>query len=242
MTVPSERTDALIQADRLAAVDPDTFRSTRPYPWVGMDGPLSSTAFEGLRRELPELQLMESSFGRRRAHGQSPHDRYVLEYHPDLPVAPLWHRFVGELEDGPYREWLAALFGTRRLRLSYHWHYTPSGCSVSPHCDARHKLGSHVFYFNTEDDWDPAWGGETLILDDGGRFRRDSAPGFEEFERSASAPTLGNRSLLFQRRGNSWHGVRPIASPEGRLRKVFIVVINRNDVPGRLRQWLRQLR
>jgi hypothetical protein len=38
--------------------------------------------------------------------------------------------------------------------------------------------------------------------------------------------TLGNQSLLFQRQGNSWHGVREIRCPQGRYRKIFIVVIN----------------
>jgi hypothetical protein len=35
---------------------------------------------------------------------------------------------------------------------------------------------------------------------------------------------MGNRSLFFGRNGNSWHGVRPITAPEGKLRQVFIVV------------------
>jgi len=33
------------------------------------------------------------------------------------------------------------------------------GCAVSPHCDAVRKLATHIFYFNTEADWDPGWGG-----------------------------------------------------------------------------------
>ena len=37
---------------------------------------------------------------------------------------------------------------------------------------------------------------------------------------------LGNRSLLFARDGNSWHGVQEIRCPPGKYRKVFIVVIN----------------
>ena len=35
---------------------------------------------------------------------------------------------------------------------------------------------------------------------------------------------MDNRSLIFSRRCNSWHGVRAIECPEGALRKVFIVV------------------
>jgi hypothetical protein len=109
---------------------------------------------------------------------------------------------------------------------------------VSPHCDAKRKLGSHIFYFNTEEDWDPAWGGGTVILDDAGRFDARSAPAFEDFVAFEPAQALGNHSLLFVRNGNSWHGVREIRSPQGALRKVFIVVIERASLAARLRRRL----
>ena len=66
----------------------------------------------------------------------------------------------------------ARLFNVNSLELTLHWHYTPNGCSVSPHCDAKHKLGSHIFYLNTEKDWKEHWGGETVVLDDEGQFDR----------------------------------------------------------------------
>ena len=49
---------------------------------------------------------------------------------------------------------------------------------------------------------------------------------------------MGNRSLIFQSTGNSWHGVRAINCPEGHLRKVFIVVINRHSAAERARRAL----
>ncbi len=229
---------ALLDTDRLAAVATEAFRGNRPYPWLGLEALLRPEAYRDLRLVLPALEMMRPSFGRKRAHGQLPHDRYALEYHPALPVDPLWHRLVSELRAVPYRDWLRRLFARRRFRLGFHWHYTPNGCSVSPHCDAARKLGSHIFYFNDHDDWDPAWGGQTLILDDEGRFSRRGAPAFEDFPHRYAAPSLGNHSLLFQRQGNSWHGVEPIACPEGHLRKVFIVVINADDPLSRLRRLL----
>jgi hypothetical protein len=239
-TTPARSAGAtLLDAGRLAGVGTAAFRNAVPYPWLGMDGPLTDTGYDRLRADLPPLEFMDRSFGRQRSHGQKPHDRYVLEYRPDLDVAASWHQFVRELEGDVYRDWLTRLFGVRRFHLNFHWHYTPTGCSVSPHCDARHKLGSHIFYFNTDQDWHSDWGGETLVLDDGGRFSRNSAPDFDEFAASYSTPTLGNRSLLFQRQGNSWHGVRPIRCPEDRLRKVFIVVINADDLLSRLRRRLK---
>ena len=62
------------------------------------------------------------------------------------------------------------------------------------------------------------------MLDDAGKFSAESAPAFEDFVEEIPAATTDNRSLLFGRRGNSWHGVRRINCPEDRYRKVFIVV------------------
>ena len=87
------------------------------------------------------------------------------------------------------------LMGVRRLEFRFHWHYAPNGCSVSPHCDAKRKLGSQIFYLNTDEDWDPSWGGETLVLDDGGRFDLASLRDFDEFDQIASE-AMGNRSLI----------------------------------------------
>lgn len=222
----------------LNRLDPAAFRSRRPYPWCNPEGLLRGAAFERLRAELPPLSLFQPVFGKARKHGQQSHDRYALEYEPGLPLPPSWRGFIDELQGPAYRAWLARMMGSDGFELRFHWHYTPAGSSVSPHCDATRKLGSHIFYFNTAEDWDPAWGGETIILDDRGRFSPKSAPAFEDFDAAESAEAIGNRSLLFVRNGNSWHGVREIRAPQGRLRKVFIVVIERATLAQRLRRLL----
>ena len=227
---------AILDQNRLADIATDSFRQADPYPWLNPEGVLTEAAFNTLRNNMPMLDQMKASFGRKRAHGQKPHDRYALEYRPDLDIHPAWHQFVDELNGPVYQDWLARLFATRRFTLSYHWHYAPRGASVSPHCDAKRKLGSHIFYFNPEDEWDRNWGGQTVILDDGGRFPRSSAPDFGDFERSWVADAMGNRSLLFQRQGNSWHGVKELNCPDDRLRKVFIIVVNADNLAARVRR------
>lgn len=227
----------LLDRNRLEAVTTESFRDAEPYPWLNPEGLLTTEAFNALRQQMPSLDVMQPSFGRKRAHGQQSHDRYALEYRSDLAVPEIWHQFIAELEGPTYHQWLSRLFGGVPFRLTYHWHYTPRGCSVSPHCDGKRKLGSHIFYFNTADDWNPEWGGETLVLDDGGRFNRNSAPDFDEFDRVLPANAMGNRSFLFHRRGDSWHGVKPLTCPEGVLRKVFIVVVNVDTLAGRIRRW-----
>jgi hypothetical protein len=87
-------------------------------------------------------------------------------------------------------------------------------------------LGTHIFYFNTEDDWAEDWGGRILLLDDGGKWHPHTGPGFDDLKTSVSLDPRGNGSLLFQRTEHSWHGVRPLACPPDALRKLFIVTIN----------------
>lgn len=227
-----------LNLEQLNQIDPDAFRSQQPYPWINPEGLLTEEGYRRLQGSLPDAPLFEARFGHQRKYGQTSHDRYTLEWRDDLPVAPPWKAFVEELQGHEYQQFLRRLLGTSSFHLSFHWHYTPNGCSVSPHCDAKRKLGSHIFYFNTKEDWDPSWGGETVILDDQGRFSPDSAPKFEDFERALGAQALGNYSLLFIRRGNSWHGVREILCPEGALRKVFIVVINRWSLGTQIRSYL----
>ncbi len=224
--------------DRLEALDPAHYQATAPYPFANPVELLHPEAFEVLRANLPDLDLMTRSFDVERRGGQSPHDRYLLEYKDGLELSTAWREFLGELTGGRYKRALCRLVGIPSISFNFHWHYTPNGCSVSPHCDSTRKLGSHIFYFNTPDDWNEGWGGETVILDDRGRFKAHSAPAFEDFDRAISSPTLGNRSLIFTRNGNSWHGVRPIECPEGHLRKVFIVVLNRDGALDRMRNAL----
>ncbi len=221
---------------RLKAIDPVSFRSRQPYPWANPEGLLTEAGYRHLLGTLPNVSLFTPLFGVKRAHGQQSHDRFTLEYRDDLNVAQPWKEFIRELQGENYQAFLCRFIGVRSLELCFHWHYTPSGCSVSPHCDSKRKLGSHIFYFNTPQDWDPAWGGETLILDDGGRFQRKSAPGFADFEHTISSQALGNHSLLFARKKYSWHGVREIRCPQDRMRKVFIVVINRFTPIDRLQR------
>jgi hypothetical protein len=217
------------------AIDAEAFRAAEPYPWINPEGLLDDEGYRRLLETLPTVDQFEGSFGKARKFDQQSHDRYNLEYKDDTGLSEPWRDFISELRSEAYGSFLQRLFGTSNLDLRFHWHYTPSGCSVSPHCDSKHKLASHIFYFNTAEDWDPTWGGETLILEDHGRFPRKSAPRFEDFDQTIAADALGNRSLLFRVTGQSWHGVKEIHCPEDRLRKVFIVVINRT---GSL-DWLR---
>jgi len=228
-----------LNPDKLQHLDEAAFQTAHPFPWTNPADLLTESGYRELKDNLPALSLFRSVFGKPRKYGQRSHDRYALEWQPDLALPGPWRDFIEELRGPGYRAFLRRMIGHDRFDLHFHWHYTPTGCSVSPHCDAAWKLGSHIFYFNTEHDWAPEWGGETLVLDDDGRFSPKSAPDFGDFDRVYATESLGNRSLLFVRSGNSWHGVKPVRCPQDRLRKVFIVVINRSGPWYRLRRRLR---
>lgn len=213
--------------DRLEAEDADAFQATAPYPWINPAGYLHEEGYRALLDSLPDPKDMDERFGETRKFGQQSHDRLALDYYPDAPISSAWREFVAELEGPRYRQFLCRMLRVSTYDVAYHWHYTPPAASVSPHCDAKRKLASHIFYFNDEADWDPAWGGETMILDDAGRFSRRSAPSFDAFAGATRSNGMGNRSLLFARTPRAWHGVEPLRCPEGRYRRVFIVVANR---------------
>ncbi len=223
-----------LDAERLAqiAAKSGEFLGRKPYPWAGYQGVIRDDGFHRLTAEMPDPALFEAEFGKARGYGQESHNRYALQYRPALdPQLPQpWRDFVGELRSPAYEAFLRQVYGLgpqEKIAISMHWHHAASGGSVSPHTDASRKVGSHIFYFNTPDDWEPSWGGQTVVLDDEGRLRPHAAPSFDSLRQVAASEILGNQSFMFKRTDHSWHAVRPITCPAGRLRKVFIVVVNR---------------
>lgn len=221
---------------RLDSLDGDDFQSQHPFPRINPEGVLTDAGHRRLVETLPDVSMFKKSFGYRRKHGQQPHDRFALEYSDGLPVAEAWQEFIAELRGPEYHDFVCRMLGIRRFDLNCHWHYATAGCSVSPHLDSARKYGSQVFYFNTTEDWDPDWGGQTVVLSDKQRRRRKANPEFEDLESVATSQAIGNYSLLFARGAHSWHGVRALNCPEGRMRKIFIVVINRLTPLLRLRR------
>jgi hypothetical protein len=222
----------------LDGVSAEGFQAQKPYPWVTIEESLTEEGHESLRQALPDVAKFNKMVGVKRAYGQGPHDRYLLHYRPQMELAGPWKDFIAELQGETYRGFLRRVLGPRTFIPTFEWYYAWEGCAVSPHCDAARKLATHIFYFNTETDWNPGWGGEILILDSEQRFRTHSGPSFEELKVATALRPQGNGSLLFQRTPHSWHGVRPLQCPEGNLRKLFIVTVN---VPS-FQVWWRKVR
>ena len=225
----------------LESIDPEAFQNMQPFPWVNPQYFIRQERYGELLETMPPIDQFRAFFGKQRKHGQASHDRYVLDYERGMELSPQWSDFVEELCGDVYRRFVCQLLDVSHVRFRFHWHFTPNGGEVSPHCDSKGKIGSQIFYLNTEKDWQWDWGGETVILDDKGRIDADNAPAFEDFDAEYPAETRDNRSLIFGRRGNSWHGVRRINCPENYYRKVFIVVFEEHRPARMLAKQARRL-
>ena len=98
---------------------------------------------------------------------------------------------------------------------------------MSPHCDAKRKHGSHLFYFNTSRDWDTAWGGQTRVLDDGGCLAHAANPECEDLGCVAPHRRWGTTACCSREANIPGTAYEELRCPEGHMRKVFIVVVNR---------------
>lgn len=234
------RQDKILNYSILKQTNIEQFRNKKPFPFNQYSGLLKKGKYEQLRNELPCTELFEKQKGNYRRYGQASHDRLSLDFSSNLAISDNWKIFIEELESGQYREFICNLLKTNKFHFKYHWHYTPSAASVSPHCDAEWKLGSHIFYFNSKDDWDQNWGGQTVILDDEGKKSFKTAPKFNEFKRQIEIPCIDSHSLLFKRTDHSWHGVRRIQCPPNKLRKVFIVEFRQNKISNTIRSWFQK--
>ncbi len=209
----------------LDKIDAPSFHTTKPYPWLNPEGVLTEEGRKALQAEFPEMKLFRASFGMARQFGQKPHDHYELFYDSTVPVPAPWKDFIAELDSDRYRTFVGRLFGKKNFRIRYQWIFAVRGCSTSPHTDGPRKIGSHLFYLNDPDEWDPAWQGATNVLDDEGKKTWQSAPGFDDFARETPSIAVGNRCFLFLRTDHSWHSVRELTCPEGKMRRIFSVVI-----------------
>jgi hypothetical protein len=227
-----------LNRDCLEKLSAEDFQKRQPYPWAGLEQTLTQEGYERLRETLPAVDGFNKMVGIKRAYGQGPHDRFLLHYRPGLDIAEPWKEFIAELQGPVYQDFLKRVLGPRTFIPTFEWYYAWEGCAVSPHCDAARKLATHIFYFNTQDDWDSSWGGEILILDSERKFPTHSGPSFDQLKVAASIEPRGNGSLLFERTPHSWHGVRPLGCPAGKLRRLFLITIN---IPS-FQVWWRRVR
>lgn len=210
----------------LQKIHREEFARAKPYPWLNPQGLLTEEGYKALVENAPPIELFTKNFGVQRGYGQKSHDRYTLTYKPGLSLPLEWQEFVNELLGKEYQEFIMRVFGKEKFNLQFEWHYSMRGCSVSPHSDGERKIGTHIFYLNTLEDWREEWDGQTLVLVDRKGKKEYSAPDFSDFDEIIVPKALGNWSFIFAKTKNSWHGVRELTSPPEVVRKIFSITID----------------
>lgn len=218
--------------------DAAAFTQRQPFPWYNFQSLLTEDTFAQLYDEFPSLTLFEKHEGLSRKHGQRSHDRYYLAYeetiYKDLArdqkgivrhaqLSPAWQAFMDGLQTDPgYRNFISQLLGVESFTARYAWHVATAGRSVSPHLDSQSKIGTHIFYFNTSQDWKAEWGGSTLVLSD--KDYEGLNPEISDFGKVEAVQVIDNRSFLFKNQPEAWHAVDTISCPPETYRRIFNVI------------------
>jgi len=225
-----------LNLEKMNSLSADEFQNQEPYPWLNPNGVLFEEAYRTLVANQLSLNDLNPSIGNERPFGQQSHDRYSLEYEESLHVPQVWHDFVKELKSDEFTNFKKRMFREEECDIRFHWHYAVPGQSVSPHTDGTRKIGSFIFYMNTNDDWKEEWGGNTLVLHDKAKkLDWQSAPDYADFDEETPSRMLENYCFMFKRNNHSWHAVRELQGEEGMVRKIFIAVIDKpKENPGLL--------
>jgi hypothetical protein len=211
------------------------YQTADPFPHVVLDG-LFDPAL--LKQILVEFDGMDR--GKWHSSDKEFERKWATE---DIQhFGPTTRTFINQLNGGLFLNFLERLTGIQGLISDPHLrggglHEIRREGALGVHADfnlyPRLNLWRRLnllLYLN--DEWDPAWGGATLILDDRGRLSPASNPSFDDFEAETPSISIGNYSLLFRRTDHAWHGVRELRCPAGRLRKLFSVIVA-SDEPGK---------
>ena len=228
--------NSFIDITQLESFDKSLFLNNKHFPWYNFNKLLHPQAFDALLADFPSLNMFEKHEGIMRKTGQRPHNRYYLAYessiyhkdskegtikHEELPL--VWQQFIEELANNQtYLSFMKDVLGIDEFDIRYAWHMGVTHSEVSPHNESREKAGTHIFYFNTSEDWNKDWGGEILVLGDK-KIRADN-PDFSNFGEIIHSEILDNHSFLFKNQPSAWHGVKTLTSPEGHYRRLFNVI------------------
>jgi hypothetical protein len=227
-----------IDYEYLQSFNQKKFLENKPFPWYNFSNFLTQEGFQQLLQNFPTLELFEKHEGLKRVYGQRPHNRYYLAYGTSVyhqinrqdegvidckHLPRSWQMFIKELETSQiYQNFIKSLFEVADFQIRYAWHIGVTNSEVSPHKDAEQKIGTHIFYFNTSDDWETSWDGSTLVL--GNKLKDSMNPDFSDFTTVIPTQFTNNHSFLFKNTFKAWHGVKPLTCPKGKYRRLFNVI------------------
>lgn len=131
-----------------------------------------------------------------------------------------------EAQPGLYREFFAARLQTDPTALQWQCEFASldRGVHLPPHSDSTDKVLSCILYF-APPAWDPAWGGATeFYVPRDARQASNFGNAFltaAEVRTASSCAFRPNRLVFLAKGHNSWHGIAPLATPDGVPRRSF---------------------
>jgi hypothetical protein len=128
--------------------------------------------------------------------------------------------------EGPYRTMMDARLkiDPGRLAMVCEFSSLGNGALLPPHSDSPDKCISFILYFAPEE-WHSAWGGATEIYEP-----HDPRHDFNwsntflpltAMKTAFRCEFVPNRLFFFVKGYNAWHGVTPVAAPNGETRRSF---------------------
>ena len=127
--------------------------------------------------------------------------------------------------------------GGRRPSLSTRFEFSmlpAAGGYLKPHTDAPSKIVTLVISMMREGEWRQDFGGGTAVMrprDPRRNFNHvNEQLEFSEVETLSEFPFVPNQCVTFVKTFNSWHAVRPMASPVAPMRRTLTINIERWDV------------
>ena len=235
-----DRNMELWNKQTISSFDGENFLRNTPCPWWNFKALLNDVTFDTLAAEYPTLDQFERHADIARVYDQRSHNRYYLALETSVygsketglikfeQLSPTWQFFIKGLNSDPYLEFVSDLLGQSDMSIRFAWHVAQNGQDVSPHIDSERKIGTHIFYFNTNADWSVEWGGGTVFY--ANKQSLNYNPEVEDFDTKHVASILSNYSTLFRNSDNAWHGVEPISCPDGHYRRIFNVIFEYNKL------------
>ncbi len=194
--------------EQKAVLNTDAFRKSffysDPYHFWVMDETCSSPDIaKELCQSFPDsgYQLLERTQGKKKHRLQTrPLIKDNLVSSSAQFLDSIWLMLANQLLSGAYRQALEELCGTdlSETSLEASFYRQAKGGFIDPHPDNPDKVVTHLLYFAYQD-WQSDYGGCLRIL---------RSNDIEDFQHEILP--RNNKSVVFLRSENSWHGYKPI--------------------------------
>lgn len=203
----------------------EEYRTAKPFPFFKIDNFLDDQAARQVVQSYPDYDAARA-MGR---EFNAMSERLKVQVTDAAKFPPAVKALSDELSSPEFLEKLEYVTGIPRLvndelLIGGGMHITGSGGRLDVHVDFNlvedrqlHRRLNILVYLN--DPWQPSWGGNIELWDE---EVRNCVQSFQP---------VFNRCVVFETTDKSYHGVTPVTSPEGVLRRSFAAYYYTREAP-----------